>query len=466
MVETNKNKDRIPEVIGSLRKGLGNPITRHILQHLSTGDALEKALSVFAGTEPDKTIRCRFHSFLLGTVLKYGARKLDVDEDDMIEYFEDRSVQRGIANLIRGIAEYGVTKPQNLHAPFLVVWDYTRICNLKCKHCYARADKLAHDELTTDQRKEVVDQLYDAGVAALSFSGGEPLMQKDFFEIASYASSKHMYVTVATNGTLITKEVARKMKECGVKYAETSFDGPHEVHDEIRGMKGTFEKSLAGLRNCIDEGIMTGMAMTVMRDNVAYVPEMVDLARDTGVDRFIAFNFIPVGYAEEVRYMDLSGKEREEVLKFLYEQMMESKDLEIFSTAPEYARVALEGTYKGGEGKVSVSHFATFDLHGKTVALTDFIGGCGAGRLYCAIEHNGDIQPCVFMPIRVGNVLEDGFMNVWQNSNMLKQLRDREILEGACSSCKYKYICGGCRARAYAYFGDYLASDPGCKYGD
>ncbi len=456
-------KERIPEVVGSLRRMLDNPITKHILQHLSKGDALEKALAVFTGTQPGTCIRCQFHSFLLGTALKYGARKLDVDDEELLNYFKDPSVQRGLANVIRGIAEYGVTKPQRLHAPFLVVWNYTKACNLRCKHCYAAAGKLAEDELTTAERKEVVDQLYDAGVAALSFSGGEPLMRKDFFDIASYAASRHMYVAIATNGMLITKDIAHKLKDSGVKYVEVSLDGPREVHDTLRGVDGAFERTLEGLRNCIaEEGIMTGMAMTVMKSNMAYVPEMLDLARDTGVDRFIAFNFIPVGMGKEISDMDLSMAEREEVLHQLYEQMIHSEDLEILCTAPEYARVALEEVYAGEGDKVPASHFAAFDLKDKTAVLTDFIGGCGAGRLYCSIEHNGDIQPCVFMPIRVGNVLKDGFTQVWHNSEVLKQLRDRELLKGACGTCEYKYICGGCRSRAYAYYGDYLASDPGC----
>jgi radical SAM protein with 4Fe4S-binding SPASM domain len=463
MEEGEKKGNQIPDVIGSLKRALENPIARYILRSLSKGDSLEKALAIFAGTETRTCIRCQFHAFLLGTTIKSGAKKLEVGEERILNYFNDRSVQRGIANIIRGIAEYGITKPQKLHAPFLVVWDYTKACNLRCTHCYAEAGKLAPDELTTAERKEVVDQLYDAGVAALSFSGGEPLMQKDFFEVASYAASKYLYVTIATNGTLITKEVARKLRECGVKYAEVSLDGPREIHDAIRGVEGAFERTLEGLRNCIAEGIKTGMAMTVMKSNRAYVPEMVELARDLGVDRFIAFNFIPVGGGREQWNMDLSSEEREEVLEYLYDQMMKRSGLEIFCTAPEYARVALEEAYEGEGEVVPVSHFAAFDLKSKTVALTDFIGGCGAGRLYCSIEHNGDIQPCVFMPIKVGNVLKDGFANVWHNSEVLEQLRDREQLKGVCGSCEYKYVCGGCRARAYAYFGDYLASEPGAK---
>lgn len=462
MKKREKGKDRIPEVLGSLRRALDNPITRNILRYLSKRDALERALGVFTGTETRTCFRCRFNSFLLGTAINYGAKALGAKDDAFIEYFQDKTTQRGLASVVRGIAEYGVTKPQKLHAPFLVVWDFTKACNLRCAHCYAEAGKRAEDELTTEERKRVVDQLHEAGVVALSFSGGEPLVCKDFFEVAEYASKKDLYISLATNGTLITKDVAKKLRESGVRYVEVSLDGPSEVHNAVRGMD-CYERTVEGLRNCIEtEGIMTCIAMTVMRTNKAYLPYMVEFAKEMGVDRFIAFNFIPTGSGTAIINLDLSAREREEVLRFLYSKMVEDKSLEVFCTDPAYARVALEAIHEEKGDVVPPTHFAGVKLEGRAVALVDFIGGCGAGRLYCSIEHNGDIQPCVFMPIRVGNVLKDGFLNVWQSSEVLNQLREREHLGGSCGNCEYRYVCGGCRARAYAYFGDYLAPDPGC----
>jgi radical SAM protein with 4Fe4S-binding SPASM domain len=455
-------EDMTADVIISLKRALDNPVTRYILKYLSKGDAIEKALGVFAGTEHETCVRCKFNSFLLGTAINKGAKALGAKDDTFIAYFKDKTTQRGLANVIRGITEYGVTKPQKLHAPFLVVWNYTKACNLKCKHCYAEAGKLAPDELTTDERKEVVDQLDDAGVTALSFSGGEPLARKDFFEIAEYASKKHFYVSLATNGTLITKEIAKKLHDSGVKYAEVSLDGPPDVHNALRGVD-CFEQTVRGIKNCVQtDGIMTCIAMTVMKTNVAYLPYMVDFAREIGVDRFIAFNFIPTGKGKEIIDLDLSAEEREDVLRFLYEKMVEDSGIEVFCTAPEYARVALEAIDKGKGDIISPTHFAGARLEGRGIALAGFIGGCGAGRLYCSIEHNGDIQPCVFMPIKVGNVIKDGFLDVWHSSEVLNQLRDREHLGGSCGSCEYRYVCGGCRARAYCYYGDYLAPDPGC----
>jgi len=145
-------------------------------------------------------------------------------------------MRKGFAVIMGSIAEYGITGPQRLIAPFMVVWDFTKQCNLRCKHCYANASSSpADDELNLEERKQVVDQLDEAGVAAISFSGGEPLVNKDFWEVAKYASGKGFYLSVATNGTLITKENAKRSRESGIRYVEVSLDGPKDVHDEFRG---------------------------------------------------------------------------------------------------------------------------------------------------------------------------------------------------------------------------------------
>jgi MoaA/NifB/PqqE/SkfB family radical SAM enzyme len=153
-------------------------------------------------------------------------------------------VRRGIANVLEGIGHYGVQRPQTTAAPFLIVWNFTKQCNLKCKHCYENAGpKPAPDELTTEEAKKAIDDFESAGVVALSFSGGEPLARKDFLEVAKYAADKEFYVSVASNGTLITKTTAQKMKEAGVQYVEISLDGFEETHDKFRGIPRRLETS-------------------------------------------------------------------------------------------------------------------------------------------------------------------------------------------------------------------------------
>jgi radical SAM protein with 4Fe4S-binding SPASM domain len=462
-------EDKTAEVITSLEKSLGNPIFRSVLKFVSgkcrkcDRDRLEEALKLYVGSKKVSSWDCRIASFLVGKSLKYGVKAFGAEIDEsFLEYLKDETTQKGIVNVIKGIAEYGITKPQKLYAPFLVVWDYTNACNLNCKHCYKKAGKPAADELSTKERKNVINQLAEAGVVSIAFSGGEPLTQKDFFDVAKYASRKGMYVSLATNGTLINKDIAKKIKQSGIKYVEISLDGTEKTHDKFRGVKGAWKRTIKGIKNCVNVGLMTCVATTVTKYNYNEIPKLIDLSIKLGAERFIAFNFIPTGRGKDIIDMDITPEQREKLLNFLYDKLEEGK-IEVFSTAPQFARIALERIKTGKGKKIAPTHFAAVSLEGKTITLAQFIGGCGAGRLYCAIEPNGDIQPCVFMPIRVGNVKE-GFEKVWHSSPILEQLRDRSRLKQHCGTCEYKFVCGGCRARAYAYLNDLNASDPGCIY--
>ncbi|MCS7103578.1 MAG: radical SAM protein, partial [Candidatus Korarchaeum sp.] len=371
-------------------------------------------------------------------------------------------------NILLGIAYYGITRPQKLYSPFMVVWDFTKRCNLSCLHCYANASPLPPpDELKLGEKMEVLRQMDEAGVAAVSFSGGEPLIVPDFWAVAKKAADTGMYVSVATNATMIRPEIAKKLKEIGVRYVEVSLDSPNaESHDSFRGVKGAWERSVEGVRNAKEAGIDVGIAMTVTKRNYKEVADMLRLAKELNADRFIAFNFIPAGRGRDILDYDLSPKERMEVLELLYSEL--SKGFQAFSTSPVYAVVSLKHADRGG--KLTPTHFAELAIPEEYMsagfALSEFLGGCGAGRIYCSVEHNGDVQPCVFMPVVLGNVLKEGFLNIWQKNELLNKLRDRGRVDYACSSCSYKYICGGCRARALAYYGDPLGPDPSCEFND
>lgn len=227
------------------------------------------------------------------------------------------------------------------------------------------------------------------------------------------------------------------------------------THDWFRGIPGMLDKSIQGLKYCIEEGLYTCMATTITKQNIGEIPQVYDLACSLNVPRMIAFNFIPTGRGAGMAEEDISPEERESILTYLFNKNYEGKT-EVLSTAPQYARIALKR-----EG-ISLGHFMTLkDVDNRAHALVEFIGGCGAGRHYCCIRPNGDVNPCVFMPIKVGNVRKDKLLDVWHNSPILEKLRDRGGLKGHCASCENKYICGGCRARAYAYFRDLDAPDIG-----
>ncbi|MEM1520179.1 MAG: radical SAM protein [Candidatus Korarchaeum sp.] len=461
-----ENSIDINKLIYDIRRVLNNSFARSFIRMIGTPKNLSKILAIYAGIEEPRGSKERVLSHTIGTILSKSADKFGFDESLLKERLKDPYMRRGIANILLGIAYYGITRPQRLYSPFMVVWDFTKRCNLSCLHCYASASPLpSHDELRLEERMEVLRQMDEAGVAAISFSGGEPLMVPDFWSVAKRASDAGIYVSVATNATLIRPDIARRLREVGVRYVEVSLDSPNpESHDSFRGVRGAWERSVEGLRNAKKAGIDVGIAMTVTKKNYKEVGDMLRLAKELNADRFIAFNFIPTGRGKEILEYDLSPEERMEVLELLYSEL--SKGFQAFSTSPVYAVISLKNADK--VGKLTPTHFVELAIPEEYMsagfALGEFLGGCGAGRIYCSVEHNGDVQPCVFMPLVVGNVLKDGFLSIWQKNELLNKLRDRDRVDYACFSCSYKYVCGGCRARALAYYGDPLGPDPSCEF--
>ncbi len=444
------------EIIDFIRKLVNSKFGKFIIEKLVTPQKIQKMLAIYAKVEEPNGIKENLEYKIIEKFMNNAANKFGIKEETIRNYLKDSYMRKGFANIIYGIAKYGVTKPQRLPAPFMVVWNFTKQCNLRCKHCYANAGPLpAPDELSLEERFKVIDELDEAGVAAISFSGGEPLINKDFWKVAEYAHKKGFYISIATNGTLISKKVAVRLKEVGVRYVEISIDGPREFHDKFRGLNGAFDMSIKGAKNVKEVGLQLGIATVATKGNLKLIPDIIKIAREVNADRFIVFNFVPTGRGKKIIEQDLSPEEREELLKYLFEEWKKG-DMQIFSTSPTYSRITLS------KDKFSPTHFAEIELPEGTSALAEFIGGCGAGRIYCSIEHNGDIQPCVFIPIKVGNVIKDGFKKVWEESEILNKLRNRDSNEYGCKNCHYRYICGGCRARAYGYFGDILAPDPGC----
>jgi radical SAM protein with 4Fe4S-binding SPASM domain len=214
----------------------------------------------------------------------------------------------------------------------------------------------------------------------------------------------------------------------------------------------------------VAEDLCACIATTATKNNLDEMPAILDLAEEIGAERFTYFNFIPTGRGKELYDQDLAPEEREKLMLYLLNRMGTGRKPTILTTAPQLARVALQCQGPGGTGDITMSmaHMQTARVSKKAVPLADFIGGCGAGRLYCSLSPQGDVHPCVFLPINVGNLKTEKFVDVWLNSNVFNAFRNRENLKGACGKCRYKYTCGGCRARANAYNNDMLASDPGC----
>jgi len=459
----------ITGTIEVLKSTLDNRFVRFMLKRFTKkcgkdGERrLRVALELFSGVRDHACYTCsHIVKPLVEWAIRKGGEAFGVSEDELKERFRDAYWCTGLMDVILGIAKFGVRKPFVPGAPFLIVWDYTYACNLKCKHCYASAGVPLSNEMSLNEKIKAARKLADAGVTAVAFSGGEPLVKKDVFTVMEELRERGVFVAVATNGTLIDREMARRLKEAGAGFIQISLDGATpEVHDEFRGVPGAYERTLQGIRNCVEEGLFVEISTTATKINYEEVPRIADLCEELGVNWYMIFNFVPTGRGRFIVENDLTPEERERLLRHLWRRMKDRRKVEYLSTAPQFARVALQEEGEEGVKKIP-GHFYNPELYGQLESLGAFIGGCGAGRMYAALEPDGSVQPCVFMPLKVGNMREESFEELWDHHPVFETLRDRDRLKENCRSCPYRDYCGGCRARAYGYFRDITAPDPGC----
>ena len=375
---------------------------------------------------------------------------------------------RGLNITARSVGEYGLTIPQRFSAPLFAVWNITNRCNLACKHCYQDSEHSALDgELFLDEKLDLVDQMAATSMPMLAISGGEPMVCKDLMPVLRRASGHGMHLSLATNGTAITAAVAEELADAGVRYCEISLDSVDaDRHDAFRGVSGMWDRAVAGARHVVASGRMRlGIAMCVHQGNFHEVRPMIDFAeKDIGASCFAHFNFIPVGRGLKMVSGDITPSQREQLLAILNEKM-QADGIGVISTAPQLGRVCLAGTVIDGD-RMTCSHAgAGSGVRARVVAK--YLGGCGAGRTYVCIEPGGDVTPCVYIPHRVmGNVREKPFVEIYRDSVFWDILNDRDHRLHHCEVCAFKQYCGGCRARADAYFGQLHAGDPGCIFNE
>ena len=396
-------------------------------------------------------------------IINLGLRKARLDKETMKQrLFHHPPTVKALALTAKSIATYGLTVPQRYTAPLFPVWNITQACNLSCRHCYQNAHRLpAADELSTDEKLNLIDQMGEEFVPFVAFAGGEPLVAPDLWRVLERCHLRGIHVTLATNGTLLTPEICARLKAAHVKYIEVSLDSiDPAVHDAFRGQAKAWDRSVQGIRNSVAAGIKTGMACCFTRHTAHRVDDTVQFAIDLGCQTFTHFNFIPVGRGTEIIAEDLTPGQREGLLRRLQELMVEGK-ITIVSTAPQFGRSCI--VYGPEEGLFATGH-AGRGAGKKTMVLSRYIGGCGTGRCYCAIQPNGFVTPCVYISgIKVGDVRQQSFHDIWNNP-LFDTLADREDRGDHCGVCTYRHYCGGCRARALAYTGDIQAGDPGCIY--
>ncbi len=359
--------------------------------------------------------------------------------------------------------------------PLLVFWETTKACQLKCKHCRAEAILQAlPGELTTEEGEKLIDSLTDFGrpYPILILTGGDPLMRKDILELIDRAVEKGIRVGLAPAVTPpLTEETIDKIVEHGVKAVSISLDSPFpEVHDAIRGIEGTWERTVWAIREFLKRNVSVQVNTVVMRETVEGLPEMVKLLKDLGVEIWEVFYLVPTGRGNFES--DLRPEEWEDVTHFLYEA---SKHLLVRTTeGPMFRRVAIirgaleeKGTNPDEVLKPGELYFRLkkrlVELLGEGGEARAQTMGTRDGKGIVFIAYNGNVYPSGFLPYSVGNVREKGLAEIYRNSKLMRKLRSAEF-KGRCGVCEFREICGGSRARAYAYHVDPLAEDPACSY--
>ncbi len=337
----------------------------------------------------------------------------------------------------------------------IIAWEITGVCNLKCAHCRASAvNERDPNELSTEECFSLIDNIASFSNPVIILTGGEPLMREDVFDIAKYGMEKGLRMVIATNGTLITDNVARKMAEVGIPRVSVSLDSAiPEVHDKFRGVKGAFEASLKGLEAVKRAGIDFQINTTITKRNINEIEDILNFVIKTGAVAHHIFLLVPTGRGKELVNEEIPPKDYERVLNWFYDKKKEVPIQLKATCAPHFYRIMRQRAKEEGR-KI------TFQTHG----LDAMTRGCLGGTSFCFISHLGQVQPCGYLEIDCGNVRERPFDEIWGNSKVFNDLRDFSKLEGKCGICEYKKVCGGCRARAYARTGNYLAEEPYCVY--
>lgn len=345
----------------------------------------------------------------------------------------------------------------------VVVWNCTNTCNLRCRHCYA--DSKTHwfkEELTTEEAKDLIDDLAYMGVPVLLISGGEPLLREDIFELIAYAKKQHIRSTISTNGTLISPQVAQQLKNNGVGYVGVSIDGLGVINDTFRGVKGSFERAIEGIRNCLAVGQKVGLRFTINRHNFHQIENIFKVIEDEKIPRVCFYHLAYSGRGSQMIEEDITHEEKRKVMDTIIDYTLKLGSRVEVLTVDNHA----DGPY------LYLSVQKRFpELADGVLELLKMNGGNRSGMAIANIDFKGDVHPDQFTQHHTyGNVREGRFSDIWKTPNhpFGEKLRNRKaLLIGRCKMCRWLDICNGnLRVRAEAAAGDFWGSDPACYLTD
>ncbi len=347
----------------------------------------------------------------------------------------------------------------------IVVWNMTNRCNLRCRHCYIEAEDRAYGgELTTAEAKAFIDDLAGMKVPVLLFSGGEPLLRDDLYELGAYAAQQGIRPVISSNGTLITPEAARRIKEAGFQYVGVSLDGDEAVHDYFRGRAGCFAETLQGIRNSIAAGNKTGIRFTVNKLNRHTLPAILELVEREGIPRFCMYHLVYAGRGKNMADLDTTADEKRQTIELLIDKTLD------FHRRGVEVEILTTDNHADGMYILQYIERTQPDRVEEVRKLLSMHGGCSAGGKMANVDPRGDVHACQFWGhVTLGNVRQKPFSSIWRDKNaaFLRQLRDKTVqLKGKCGECRYRDLCGGCRIRAEAAGGDLWGEDPACYLAD
>jgi AdoMet-dependent heme synthase len=341
--------------------------------------------------------------------------------------------------------------------PKWIAWEVTRKCNLKCVHCRCSSDgESSEGDFSTEEGKKLLTEIARFSKPVVVLSGGEPLLRTDIFELADFGSSLGLRICMATNGALVDDEMCRKMRQVDIKMVSLSLDGSSAaIHDDFRQCPGAFDGVIRAAEAFRRNGQKFLINSSFTKRNQADIPEVFRLGKSLGATAWYMFMIVPTGRGEEIMNELISKDDYEEILEWHYQQEKNEDAILMRPTcAPHYYRVAPQRAK--AEGLTFERRSLSFSTGGGK--------GCIAAQSICLIDCFGNVKPCSYFPRIAGNVKETPFREIWENSPLFQELRDFKSYKGKCGECEFLTVCGGCRARADAVYGDYLAEEPFCNY--
>jgi radical SAM protein with 4Fe4S-binding SPASM domain len=342
------------------------------------------------------------------------------------------------------------------YTPLIVSYAVTRACNLRCLHCHVSAREALPDELNLKEAIHTIDEMHSLGTQAVIFSGGEPLLRKNFvLQLIEHCDDLGIIPAMLSNGLLMTPQTVLELQEAGLKAVGLPIDSVvPEKHDHLRNVPGTFNKTVQAIKTCLELDLEVVITTMALKDTYTEMPKRIEYLNGLGVDEVAVYDLVPVGRGKDVMDNAMTMDQRVNLIKWLQSQQ---EDTEMTFTmsggTPLYPEIACEMHHNHGT-KAKDLLIKEFWIHNGI--------GCHAGNMYFSLRPNGDIYPCTFLPIKVGNIRNQSLREIWQKAPLLNALRQRQNLKGKCGSCEYREGCGGCRGRAYACTGDYLETDPVC----